>query len=430
MLAPKSVPPADSRTYPDPPWLFVCFLLPAHHTDYAPQLLSMGHRSQAWQSSAASCSWCTSLGVDECSTQLGFFSARPRGVRLFYLAVAAAAAVLVSSLPTASGAGAGLGSAAPATARAREAGAKAERRTSGRTSRRNAGRPPKAVEEGGVHEDDPRPTRPTSLPRRRRYSRTGGEDGGQGSGGGGGGGRGGGGASRRSNRYSSSRHQEPRGTPPSPLDKLDGDRNSGEGDGAGSTSWGGSSSGDDGGGQSQETDVDDDNGGSSSSSRENYDTDEDLQAESASEDGEEEGFLEAAYGGGSRRPAGGRRRPPAAGEGYEYLPDKQPDDIGYGESYGEGEVEDDDGLQQQQQQPQVLGRGGRGGVGDAGGSVEVCVVTWNLAEESPPLRDLEFLRHASRGSDLVAVGVQEIENLKPRRHEGGRTREWRRLLIR
>lgn len=63
-------------------------------------------------------------------------------------------------------------------------------------------------------------------------------------------------------------------------------------------------------------------------------------------------------------------------------------------------------------------------------SVEVCVVTWNLAEETPPARDLEFLRHAAAGSDLVAVGVQEIENLKPRRNEGGRTREWRRLLIR
>lgn len=63
-------------------------------------------------------------------------------------------------------------------------------------------------------------------------------------------------------------------------------------------------------------------------------------------------------------------------------------------------------------------------------SVRVCVVTWNLAEVSPPARDVEFIRRVSRESDIVAVGVQEIENLKPRRHEGGRTREWRRLLIR
>lgn len=63
-------------------------------------------------------------------------------------------------------------------------------------------------------------------------------------------------------------------------------------------------------------------------------------------------------------------------------------------------------------------------------SVRVCVLTWNLAEESPPSRDVEFLKEAAKDSDLVAVGVQEIENLKPRRNEGGRTREWRRLLIR
>lgn len=67
---------------------------------------------------------------------------------------------------------------------------------------------------------------------------------------------------------------------------------------------------------------------------------------------------------------------------------------------------------------------------DSPDSVRVCVVTWNLAELSPPARDVEFIRRVSRESDIVAVGVQEIENLKPRRHEGGRTREWRRLLIR
>ncbi|CBN78320.1 conserved unknown protein [Ectocarpus siliculosus] len=74
-------------------------------------------------------------------------------------------------------------------------------------------------------------------------------------------------------------------------------------------------------------------------------------------------------------------------------------------------------------------RPGREG-SDEDNSVEVCVLTWNLAEESPPADDLEFLRQATRETDLVAVGVQEIENLKPRRNEGGRTREWRRLLMR
>lgn len=72
----------------------------------------------------------------------------------------------------------------------------------------------------------------------------------------------------------------------------------------------------------------------------------------------------------------------------------------------------------------------QGGATGEDNSVRVCVVTWNLAEESPPSRDVEFLKEAAKDSDLVAVGVQEIENLKPRRNEGGRTREWRRLLIR
>ena len=67
---------------------------------------------------------------------------------------------------------------------------------------------------------------------------------------------------------------------------------------------------------------------------------------------------------------------------------------------------------------------------DNDNAVEVCVVTWNLAEATPSKKDLEFLRHATARSGLVAVGVQEIENLKLRRTEGGRTRDWRRLLIR
>lgn len=32
-------------------------------------------------------------------------------------------------------------------------------------------------------------------------------------------------------------------------------------------------------------------------------------------------------------------------------------------------------------------------------------------------------------SDLTVLGVQEVENLKPRRHEGSRSREWRRLIV-
>ena len=34
-----------------------------------------------------------------------------------------------------------------------------------------------------------------------------------------------------------------------------------------------------------------------------------------------------------------------------------------------------------------------------------------------------------RTSDLVVVGVQECEDIKPRRHEGSRSRKWRSLLL-
>ncbi|KAG5190457.1 Endonuclease/exonuclease/phosphatase [Tribonema minus] len=60
-------------------------------------------------------------------------------------------------------------------------------------------------------------------------------------------------------------------------------------------------------------------------------------------------------------------------------------------------------------------------------SVNVSVVTWNLAEGSPKLSDLRFLEELGEKSDLICLGVQEIENLTPRRQEGHRCREWRRL---
>ena len=66
----------------------------------------------------------------------------------------------------------------------------------------------------------------------------------------------------------------------------------------------------------------------------------------------------------------------------------------------------------------------------------VSVVTWNLAEDSPSEEDATFLqtfrRSKSRsrlGSDFVLVSGQECENIKPRRTEGHRSREFRRLMI-
>jgi hypothetical protein len=76
----------------------------------------------------------------------------------------------------------------------------------------------------------------------------------------------------------------------------------------------------------------------------------------------------------------------------------------------------------------------------------VSAVTWNLAEESPTEEDASFLRRfrpSSRntvpkrlvkpkqvdGSDLVLISAQECENIKPRRNEGSRSKEYRRLMI-
>jgi hypothetical protein len=66
----------------------------------------------------------------------------------------------------------------------------------------------------------------------------------------------------------------------------------------------------------------------------------------------------------------------------------------------------------------------------------VSVVTWNLAEESPSEDDASFIRRfrkfgvsSGTGSDLVLITGQECENIKPRRTEGRRSREYRRLMI-
>ena len=63
----------------------------------------------------------------------------------------------------------------------------------------------------------------------------------------------------------------------------------------------------------------------------------------------------------------------------------------------------------------------------------ISVVTWNLAEESPSEEDASFIKKfrkaGEKGSDLVLISGQECENIKPRRTEGRRSREYRRLMI-
>ena len=66
--------------------------------------------------------------------------------------------------------------------------------------------------------------------------------------------------------------------------------------------------------------------------------------------------------------------------------------------------------------------------------LRLSVVTWNLAEKAPPEEDAAFFRRFRKdsegeGSDLVLIGAQECEEIKPRRAEGHRSRHLRRLGI-
>jgi hypothetical protein len=57
----------------------------------------------------------------------------------------------------------------------------------------------------------------------------------------------------------------------------------------------------------------------------------------------------------------------------------------------------------------------------------VACVTWNLQEMTPLVEDCKYLQ-TFRSKDLIVVGVQECENLKPRRSEGSRSRALKRQL--
>ncbi len=62
-------------------------------------------------------------------------------------------------------------------------------------------------------------------------------------------------------------------------------------------------------------------------------------------------------------------------------------------------------------------------------SLRVILLTWNLGETSPPAEDCKFISEmaAHDDADVVCLAVQEVENIKPRRHEGRRSREWKYL---
>ena len=80
---------------------------------------------------------------------------------------------------------------------------------------------------------------------------------------------------------------------------------------------------------------------------------------------------------------------------------------------------------------------------DSGSTVEeivdadcltISIVTWNLGEDSPSEKEFSFVKRFRKdtdgiGSDLVMIGAQECEDIKPRRTEGRRSRHLRRMGI-
>lgn len=59
-------------------------------------------------------------------------------------------------------------------------------------------------------------------------------------------------------------------------------------------------------------------------------------------------------------------------------------------------------------------------------SLKIGIVTWNMAERSPSRSDCSFL-HNYDDCDIIALGLQECEDIRPRRKEGRRMRKWREL---
>lgn len=59
-------------------------------------------------------------------------------------------------------------------------------------------------------------------------------------------------------------------------------------------------------------------------------------------------------------------------------------------------------------------------------ALNLTVVTWNMAEKAPIESDCSFIKKF-RSSDIVVLGIQECEDIRPRRREGHRTRLWRLL---
>ena len=100
------------------------------------------------------------------------------------------------------------------------------------------------------------------------------------------------------------------------------------------------------------------------------------------------------------------------------------------------EATDPDAEEEPKGESKIMDRESLEKLGDKDSDAVVSVVTWNLAEDSPLEEEAAFIRKfkkngilADQGSDLVLISGQECENIKPRRSEGRRSREYRRLMI-
>lgn len=60
-------------------------------------------------------------------------------------------------------------------------------------------------------------------------------------------------------------------------------------------------------------------------------------------------------------------------------------------------------------------------------ALNIGILTWNLAEKCPTDHDCSFLQEHFKQCDIIALGLQEMEDIRPRRAEGHRTRKWREI---
>jgi len=57
-------------------------------------------------------------------------------------------------------------------------------------------------------------------------------------------------------------------------------------------------------------------------------------------------------------------------------------------------------------------------------ALEASIISWNMAEKAPTEDSCNFIK-LYRDDDIVVFGIQECENIRPRRNEGHRSRKWR-----